>query len=442
MEPRMTGEELKTEAKKVRPITEWVWSKLEEDLFVQDAVLKDSPEEAVEFIINVYDECVAPPPSQRDRGGRGDDGRTDTVEVALNDLGMEHQAALEQYLAMCAACDIDVYRFRKKVLAGELLTEDQARELLGSPAAAILRTRRFREGNIPIIGHTAEVKSFESEVLPWGSSYVATIIVHPPGVPQEERMPSWDGTTLTENQRPVALEFPDEEGRIVARPVWSISLLGELRELGAKLSERYRWQPAHAVWFVLTAEIPAVPALTVIRSVASSMYHYDTLITVEASPWVSSRTVERAFRKAQIKTPGFGGGRPPGEKNLKLLRFVIERIEHMGPFEEGNRPPGVPEHMVGFELVAQYPLYRKMPNGNGLVHEWNETYPQWSYVDDTRRFWRDYHRIKKTVAFGPPYKEYAINSKDGVNGNDSLDGGAGTDTKVTDATEKSIMRFP
>jgi hypothetical protein len=29
-----------------------------------------------------------------------------------------------------------------------------------------------------------------------------------------------------------------------------------------------------------------------------------------------------------------------------------------------------------------------------------------------------------------------------VNGNDSLDGGAGTDTKVSDATEKSIVNFP
>ncbi len=35
-----------------------------------------------------------------------------------------------------------------------------------------------------------------------------------------------------------------------------------------------------------------------------------------------------------------------------------------------------------------------------------------------------------------------VNSKDSVNGNDSLDGGIGTDTKVTDATEKAITGFP
>jgi hypothetical protein len=38
--------------------------------------------------------------------------------------------------------------------------------------------------------------------------------------------------------------------------------------------------------------------------------------------------------------------------------------------------------------------------------------------------------------------DVAVNSKDGVSGNDSLDGGADTDTKTTDAIEKSIVGFP
>jgi Ca2+-binding RTX toxin-like protein len=35
-----------------------------------------------------------------------------------------------------------------------------------------------------------------------------------------------------------------------------------------------------------------------------------------------------------------------------------------------------------------------------------------------------------------------VNSRDSVAGNDLLDGGAGTDTKVTDATERSVVNFP
>jgi hypothetical protein len=142
----------------------------------------------------------------------------------------------------------------------------------------------------------------------------------------------------------------------------------------------------------------------VTRSFTSSIYHLDPVIILEAAPWMSSKTVERAFHKAQIKTLGSGGGRPPSEKNLKPLRFVIGRIEHVAKFEDGNSPPGALEDIVGLELVARYPWYRKMPNGTELVSEWNETYPDWSHESDTRRFWRDYHRIKGTVAAGPPYQ--------------------------------------
>jgi Ca2+-binding RTX toxin-like protein len=36
----------------------------------------------------------------------------------------------------------------------------------------------------------------------------------------------------------------------------------------------------------------------------------------------------------------------------------------------------------------------------------------------------------------------ALNSRDGVSSNDSLDGGAGTDTRTTDPTERAIVGFP
>ena len=110
---------------------------------------------------------------------------------------------------------------------------------------------------------------------------------------------------------------------------------------------------------------------------------------------MSSKTVERAFRKAQIKTLGSSGGRPLGKRALKLLRFVIERIEslgieELGKLEEGKRPPGAEEGMSGLELVTRYPWYRKMPNGKGLVREWNETSPKrGGYGDNTRWFWKD-----------------------------------------------------
>jgi hypothetical protein len=405
MEPEVREEELKRRAKKRSVIPEESWAYLESLGFVDEALDRSFDEEAVAYIVQKFDELVAASPNRvasRTRA-RGRSKDRDTVRVPLGEVELERQAALEEYLALCAACDADVYRFRQRALNGTVLSEKRARELLKSPATALMQTRLFDEWSIPIVGHTAEVKGYEKDLVSEGTKYTVTLTVHPPGITREVWMTTWAGTPQTDKQRPVALEYPDEKGRVAAREVWSISLLGELREAGEKLSKRYRWQPAQAVWFVLTGEIPAVPALTVIRSFPSSMYHFDTLITVEASPWVSSKTVERAFRKAQIKTLGSSGGRPPGEKNLKLLRFVIEQMEPLGLLKEGKRPPGAPEGMTELELVTNL-WYMKAPKGKELVREWNETYPQWSYKDDTRRFWRDYNRIRKAVAVGPPYQ--------------------------------------
>jgi hypothetical protein len=381
------------------------WDYLTQYDFVAEALDKPFDEEMVDYIIEKYDELPATSPGRvRSRTQALDQSKKlDTVHVSLGELELERKAALEEYLAMCAACDADVYRFREKVLEGELLSEDQARGLLKSPAAAILETRQFKGWGVPIVGHTAEVKSYESKLLLQGYEYLATLAVYPPGITPEVQMVPLLGTTHAGERRPVVLEFPDEEGRVAGRMVWSISLLGELKKVAEKLSERYRWHPAQAAWYVLTGEIPAVPALTVTRSFSSSMYHSEALITIEASPLLSSRTVEQAYRKAQVETLGSSGGRRSGEKNLKLLRFVIERTEPLGMLEEGKRPPGAPEHMTELELVTNL-HYMKAPKGKELVSEWNATYPQWSYGDDTRRFWRDYHRIRKSVAFGPPYK--------------------------------------
>ena len=51
----------------------------------------------------------------------------------------------------------------------------------------------------------------------------------------------------------------------------------------------------------------------------------DAKIIIEAIPWVSSETVRKHYRKAQIKVMGTSGGKAPGLKHLRLFRFVTER---------------------------------------------------------------------------------------------------------------------
>ena len=405
----MDEKALKTETLKERRIPEWFWTHvLSEQNYVEDALLMDSLEEAVEFLVSKYNELVAEIPSRHLALAKqaGEEG-TDAVEVSLSSLELERKAALEEYLAMCAACDKDVYLFRKKVLGGQTISSVNARKLIGSPAAGFLSKTAFELLHIPFLDHTAKlVVDHKTDVVIQGRRYRATIFVDPPGLTRQVEMVTWSGTPQTDNQRLVELDYLDEEGKVRNVQVWSISLLGKLRKVGEKLSERYRWQSAQAVWFVLTGEIPAVPALRVTRSFPSSMYHHDALITVEASPWVSARTVVQAFRKAQAKTLGSRGGRRIGKKNLKLLRFVIEHTESLRMLEVGWRPPDAPDHLTELELVTNLP-YMKVPNLKELVRAWNATKatnPKWIYKKGTSRFWRDYKRARKTVAFGLHYQ--------------------------------------
>ena len=404
----MNEEELKRQTKKKRrAVTEQTWTYLKDRGYVDEALDKPDDEQAEEYIIKEIDALAAASPgggARRTQAVRSN-GSPETVQVSLRASELARQGALEEYFAMCAACDFDVYRFRKKVLGGQLLSKDQAWDLLKSPAAALVETRFFESWSIPIVGHTAEVKSYESDLLPWGRRHVATLTVDPPGITREVSMSPWPGGSHPEKRRPLVLKFPDEESGVANHEVWSVSLLGELREVGEKLHKRYRWHLAEAVWFVLTGETPAVPALKVTRSFPSSMYHHpdrDVLITIEASPWISSSSVARAFRKAQIKTLGYGVGSSPGEKNLKLLRFVIERTDPLGMLEAGSRLPKDPMHRPEDELITNL-QYVKVPEGKELVNEWNEMYPQWSYGGNTKNFWRDFNRIRKSVAIGPPY---------------------------------------
>jgi hypothetical protein len=58
------------------------------------------------------------------------------------------------------------------------------------------------------------------------------------------------------------------------------------------------------------------------------------------------------------------------DKNLKLLRFVTDRIDHRG----------------------------QRPRGKDLAIAWDVEYPEWAYGGDTRTMWRDYNRALRQVA--------------------------------------------
>ena len=108
--------------------------------------------------------------------------------------------------------------------------------------------------------------------------------------------------------------------------------------------------------------------------------------------WISADSVQDAYRGklwfSEWQSKRYGSGRSSrwnrrvSDKNLKLLRFVTERID-----SRGHRPEN------GKALVAEW------------VREWDaqkevEENPRKraSYKGDTRRFWRDYNRVLRLVA--------------------------------------------
>lgn len=409
----MNKEELKRLVRKQRFFYDETWNYLD-GLGFPDEALDMAPDEvAVAYMLERLADLDAATPGGRGRRQTRDQERSE-VPVSLSELELQRQGAFEEYVALLAACDEETRRFRTEVLGGSLLTAQQARQLIRSPAAQYLETSSFEfaGGDIPLIGHHATLESYKREsngddevqhrvrvsVDPPGDTKTAEIAFHKEPRPARRRLRENEGDGQ-------ALYFVNENDRARYVSVWSHSVLERLRRLCHKMAQEHRWELAQATMFILTGEIPAVPALKVERSFRSTeslgrpeiiAKYIDATINITASPWVNSRTVEKAYRKAQIQILGSSGGKRPGLKQLELFRFVTKRIE------VSNEP-------AAQEGSGSAQVYIRMPEGKSLVHEWNQAYPQWAYktsVGDlnTRQFWRDYNRIRKTIAVGPPYQ--------------------------------------
>lgn len=414
----MNEDELRQRVSKRIPFTEQEWNFFLEKRYVEDALGKDNYEDAVNFIIDEYNMHKAAFAVTRGRKQTVDAERN-AVPVSLSESELQRKAASEEYAAFRAARDGGTRWFRNRVLGNRLLTAEQARELVPSAAARFLEenTFEFAGGEIPLIGHHATLEGYERVEggTEWEVHHRATVSVDPPGMTEtvenmfdEAPQPGSRTPRFKDRTDGQPLYFVNERGRARKVSVWDGSLLERLRHLSEGLAQEFRWEPAQATMFVLTGQVPAIPPLKVtgyLRSRSEILedttrvpIHIDATINMTASPWVPARTVTMAYREAQTKILGSGGGKPPSVKNLRLFRFVIGRIQSLSePAAEA--------------IASRVPGRARMPEGEELVGEWNETYPQWAYktsVGDlnTRQFWRDFKRIEKTIAVGPPYQEY------------------------------------
>jgi hypothetical protein len=270
---------------------------------------------------------------------------------------------LSEYLAKLAAINPEVVQFRNDVLTGELLTPEEARAFLSSPATRYLKRDTWQIYGIPA-RHTATLLDESYGSTEDGSFHWVRLRTDPPGEEHTVSIPnpqSNDSLYLAENGRDKRIAF------------WPSSVLGELRGLCKGLTKVHPWDIDQATWFVLTGETPFVRP---IRAKKQETWQTDgrayTTISLTVQPWVPPEDVETVYRQLQKQVIGGAHGRV-SDKNLNLLRFVIERADGSG----------------------------NLPKGEVLVKDWDKNWKhqrsEWCYGADTHRFWRDFRNVQKSV---------------------------------------------
>jgi hypothetical protein len=288
--------------------------------------------------------------------------------------------AIGERLALSGTLDLPVQRFRREVLADQLLTSDQAFALVGSPAASRFSRDWFERWRVPVVGHTAtwvtgstvyhERKDRHYE---WDA-----IIVDPPGrdfiswVPDPyhsyDKLPCLE---LLADLRGRSSRTLDDCFRAVA--VYPGSILGDLREVSRTLAEESgrRWREGQAAWFVLTGE-PVAPIVLAGEVAAGDDQPYGT-ITLKVEPWIPAETVFKVYRDLQLgaleRNP-----HAPSSRNLAVFGFVVRRWR---------------ENLVsvgrGQKKVPEKPPWRE------LMEAWNRSNPDSAY-NNYKNFHRDFYR--------------------------------------------------
>src|SRR5215212_5257489 len=180
----MNEDELRRRVSKRRKIPEQAWAFFLERGYVEDALMKDDDEEKVRFIVEEFDRHKAAFAGTRGRR-QTPDQESSEVPVPLGDSELERKGASEEYAALRAARNGGTRWFREEVLRNRLLTAEQARELIRSPAARFLEASSFEfaGGDIPLIGHRANLE-YCLPVRDGGKDvgHRARVSVDPPGI--------------------------------------------------------------------------------------------------------------------------------------------------------------------------------------------------------------------------------------------------------------------
>jgi hypothetical protein len=246
----------------------------------------------------------------------------------------ERQEALARYLEAVALEDEKIINFRKDVLSGRVLSEEEALTFLSSPVAGAKSHATFKMIRVNplkrILDTNYQVREEQDDFgayrkLVWGRrrsstvrplGAVATKLIFPGDVVTSD---SLRGLRLKAG-RTVVFPHPRVEDRfVVAKPE---SIIGEIVELVEKCMSGYPISLEMGVWFILTSEfIPEDPVRIRYMTTLRPEVMRRTTITLEVESWLPPEEVLEQFRHAQSKILG-KTPRSLKRRTLSVLQFV------------------------------------------------------------------------------------------------------------------------
>jgi hypothetical protein len=351
---------------------------------------------------------------RRRRAGRKPQQVRESFEIQFSDYAKVRAAALSEALANEAASYPAIRRFREEVLGRKLLSSEQARRLVTSPAVRYFWFEWFKEWGIPVVGHAARVVTTGSHVSafdwktlsaimsgfnPYIHSY-HTVHVDPPGAQKRvlyahhEDVKPPEGFNV-DKQYYFSTDPEDEFGRPSPQKTLRYfggdgirevrmlpgSLLDWLRGLTSLLAGRYGWSQEEAVHFILTGHMPQIQPLKVSTNLLTGYRNNPPVwnINLEVAPWMPAKEVTKAFQEIQQQIlQGDSGKEHLSLKKIALFRFVKEQTAGSGEDQDWQE----------------------------LVNRWNQTYDEntgWHYGEtkDLRHqrsnFKRDFKKAERVL---------------------------------------------
>ncbi len=320
------------------------------------------------------------------------------------DLELARARSLGTYLSLRGSLHPLVRRFREEVLGGRILTDQEVRAFVESPANSRFSPDRLNDASVPIVGHSASfldhgvVLEGEDEA---NCMEVEYLHVDPPGdvlvalLPTSVYYDDLEKVRFPTGRERTEAEESSSPGVVVSShthvPIYPGSVLDGLARVGSTLSQDLcaAWDEAQAAWFILTDETVLPAALSGHYASATGEYLTYGTISLEVEPWVPAEIVRRCYRDLQAQVLG-QKPRAPEERNIAIFEFVASELK---------------ASMVRTEDSTKL--------GKGL--SWSKLMMRWNKANASRSSWtyrhaskfrRDYRRGGSAVV--EPYDHFEL----------------------------------